>query len=32
MKDLYWIIEHETAEMFDILSHEYVFYCPGPGG
>lgn len=32
MKDLYAIIERETAEMFDILSHEYVFYCPGSGG
>lgn len=32
MKDLYTIIERETAEMFDILSHEYVFYCPGSGG
>jgi hypothetical protein len=32
MKDLYGIIERETAEMFDILSLEYVFYCPGPGG
>jgi hypothetical protein len=32
MKDLYGIIERETADMFDILSLEYVFYCPGPGG
>ena len=31
MKDLYGIIERETAEMFDILSSGYVFYCPGAG-
>ncbi len=28
LKALYGVIEEGTQEMFDILSHEYVFYCP----
>jgi hypothetical protein len=31
MKELYHTIKEGTDEMFDILSLEYVFYCPGPG-
>ncbi len=31
MKELYNAIKDGTEEMFDILSFEYVFYCPGPG-
>jgi hypothetical protein len=31
MKELYDTIKEGTAEMFDILSFEYVFYCPGSG-
>ena len=29
MKELYAAIREGTGEMFDILSLEYVFYCPG---
>ena len=32
LKDLYWAIERGTQDMFDVLSHEYVFYCPGQRG
>ena len=32
MKELYRAIRRGTDEMFDILSLEYVFYCPGSGG
>jgi hypothetical protein len=32
MKELYSAIRRGTDEMFDILSLEYVFYCPGAGG
>ena len=32
MKELYRAIRTGTNEMFDILSLEYVFYCPGMGG
>jgi len=32
MKELYGAIRMGTDEMFDILSHEYVFYCPNVGG
>lgn len=32
MKALYEAIRNGTGEMFDILSLEYVFYCPGRGG
>jgi hypothetical protein len=32
LKDLYEVIREGTEEMFDILSLEYVFYGPGPGG
>jgi hypothetical protein len=32
MKELYRAIRTGTDEMFDILSSEYVFYCPGPRG
>jgi len=32
MKELYRAIRAGTDEMFDILSLEYVFYCPGMGG
>jgi hypothetical protein len=32
MKDLYNAIRRGTDKMFRILSLEYVFYCPGPGG
>ena len=32
MKELYRAIKTGTDEMFDILSMEYVFYCPGEGG
>ena len=31
MKELYHTIKEGTEEMFDILSFEYVFYCPGAG-
>ncbi len=31
MKALYRAIREGTGEMFDILSLEYVFYCPGMG-
>ncbi len=31
MKDLYLAIREGTDEMFDILSLEYVFYCPSVG-
>jgi hypothetical protein len=31
MKDLYRVIREGTEEMFDILSLEYVFYCPSAG-
>jgi len=32
MKELYAAIRKGTDEMFDILSLEYVFYCPNLGG
>lgn len=32
MKELYHAIYKGTAEMFDIISLEYVFYCSGMGG
>ena len=32
MKELYRAIKRGTDEMFDILSLEYVFYCPWIGG
>jgi len=32
MKELYGAIRTGTDEMFDILSLEYVFYCPNLGG
>ncbi len=32
MKELYGAIRRGTDEMFDILSLEYVFYCPHVGG
>jgi hypothetical protein len=32
MKELYLTIRKGTDEMFDILSLEYVFYCPNMGG
>lgn len=32
LKELYRIIREGCEEMFDILSLEYVFYGPGPGG
>ena len=32
LKELYRAIRTGTDEMFDILSLEYVFYCPGIGG
>ena len=32
MKELYTAIKRGTDEMFDILSLEYVFYCPWIGG
>jgi hypothetical protein len=32
MKALYQAIRHGTDEMFDILSLNYVFYCPSSGG
>ena len=32
MKELYLAIRKGSDEMFDILSHKYVFYCPGIGG
>ena len=32
MKELYRAIKRGTDEMFDILSHEYIFYCPWIGG
>ena len=32
MKELYGAIRRGTDEMFDILSLEYVFYCPNVGG
>ncbi len=31
MKELYHTIREATTEMFDILSLEYVFYCPSVG-
>lgn len=31
LKDLYGTIQKGTHEMFDILSHEYVMYCPSLG-
>ena len=31
LKELYSTIKEGTEEMFDILSFEYVFYCPGSG-
>lgn len=32
MKELYNAVRRGTDKMFNILSREYVFYCPGPGG
>jgi hypothetical protein len=32
MKELYRVIRIGTDEMFDVLSLEYVFYCPGARG
>ena len=32
LKSLYGVIKDGTGEMFDILSSEYVFYCPWAGG
>jgi len=32
LEALYRAIRNGTDEMFDILSHEYVFYCPWVGG
>ena len=32
LKELYQAIRNGTDEMFDILSIEYVFYCPWAGG
>lgn len=32
MKELYLAIRKGTDEMFDILSHEYLFFCPKMGG
>jgi len=32
LESLYRIIREGTAEMFEILSHEYVFFCPWMGG
>lgn len=32
LKDLYRAIRCGTDEMFDVISLEYVFYCPGVGG
>jgi hypothetical protein len=32
MKELYRVIRIGTEEMFDVLSLEYVFYCPGARG
>ncbi len=32
LKDLYAAIEKGTQDMFDVLSQEYVFYCPGQRG
>ncbi|MBW1816767.1 MAG: hypothetical protein JRJ60_06355 [Deltaproteobacteria bacterium] len=32
MKKLYEVIKTGTEDMFDILSLEYVFYCPNTGG
>lgn len=32
LKDLYRTIRKGTDEMFDILAHEYVFFCPSVGG
>jgi len=31
LKELYQAIRRGTDEMFDILSNEYVFFCPGGG-
>ncbi|HDR16229.1 MAG TPA: hypothetical protein ENN79_12250 [Desulfobacteraceae bacterium] len=32
MKQLYRAIRDGTSKMFDVLSEQYVFYCPGAGG
>lgn len=32
LKSLYGVIREGTTEMFDILSSQYVFYCPWTGG
>lgn len=32
LKELYSVIKEGTGEMFDVLSFEYVFYCPRFGG
>jgi len=32
LKELYEVIRVGSEEMFDILSREYVFYCPNMGG
>jgi hypothetical protein len=32
LKELYEAVRRGTEKMFDILSLEYVFYCPGVGG
>jgi hypothetical protein len=32
MKELYRTISEGTTAMFDVLSEQYVFYCPGSGG
>jgi hypothetical protein len=32
MKELYRVIRIGTEKMFDVLSMEYVFYCPGARG
>ena len=31
MKELYHVIKKGTDEMFDVISKEYVFYCPDSG-
>jgi len=31
MKELYHVIRNGTDEMFDVISNEYVFYCPDAG-
>jgi len=32
LEDIYRVIRSGTDEMFEILAHEYVFYCPCVGG